>query len=557
MLRKKLLVLLIITLLIINITVASANETKNKKKDDETQETKENPSTNKDSNSEKNKTKEEKEDKTKNKENPSTEEISDNEKNENKEKEGKNNKDITETEIDTNNKQENKHEGNLFPYELHGPGKGKIKNDQEWSGEVWAHYDYNENFGIWEVGIEGLTEDGETAWYAFELVTNEVFKNYKLVTSGIFIDPPFNGLEFSYEANLNSMHWTIKGDGFHFSGTIVDYSFKEPTIPPLQGDYSSSVFWKNLKWNSLEETLRVTPEDYLESKIITGETVFWGEAYDNTPVEFYSASSQWIKVSFIDEGEGQPAAGVALKTSEDYLYVGGVIFTNGEETWQAPTYYIMYSRQNDLDNELVDTGFSREAGEHTIHLIRNEDGSLDCWLDWCYITSFSDFDSKMFSQICLQGNHDTSDQSVFFTDFEYSTGSPYMDMPTDVEFNGVFDTFYCDPHVKIVESLWSVIIREDGTASFSCTFTELNIEEDAPGDIVGGYDYFVTSMSGDYWIDRLDGIYVFDGVMSWEKNGKPLSTIDTTVYVHPDDYGNQLVVVWDPEGWMFGSILPH
>jgi len=102
-----------------------------------------------------------------------------------------------------------------------------------------------------------------------------------------------------------------------------------------------------------------------------------------------------------------------------------------------------------------------------------------------------------------------------------------------------------------------VIIREDGTASFSCTFTELNIEEDAPGDIVGGYDYFVTSMSGDYWVDRLDGIYVFDGVMSWEKNGEPLSTIDTTVYVHPDDYGNQLVVVWDPEGWMFGSILPH
>jgi len=536
--RKKLLVLLIITLLIINTTIASAKETKNKNKEDKTQKNKEKDSENTKESSSIN-------------ENPSTV------KNKNKEEDQKNNNNTKETKTNSKEQQENKPDKNQFPYELHGPGKGKIKNDQEWSGEVWAHYDYNENFGVWEVGIEGLTEDGGTAWYSFELVTNEVFKNNKLVTSAIFMDAPFNGEEFTYEANLNSMHWTITGEGFHFSGTIVDYSFREPTNSPSQDDYYSSVVWKDTTWNSRDETIRVTSEDYLESKIYRGETTFWGEAYTTSPEEFYTAPSQWIKVSFIDEGDGQPGVGVALKMSEGYLYFGGLILTNGEESWQSSTYYIIYSVQNDSDYEIVDTGFSREAGEHTIHLIRNEDGSLDCWLDWNYITSFSDFNSEMFSQICLQGNHDTIDQAVFFTDFECGIGSPYLDMPTSMEFNGVFDTFYCDPNVKIVESLWSVIIQENGTASFSCEFTELNVKEDAPGDIVGGYDNFVTSLSGDYWIDRLDGIYVITGVMSWEKNGEPLSTIDTTVYVHPDDYGNQLVVVWDPEGWMFGSLLPE
>jgi hypothetical protein len=63
-------------------------------------------------------------------------------------------------------------------------------------------------------------------------------------------------------------------------------------------------------------------------------------------------------------------------------------------------------------------------------------------------------------------------------------------------------------------------------------------------------------MYGDYVMDRLDGIYVIDGVMSWMKNGESLAEMETTVYIHPDDYGNQLVYVWDT-GWIHGSLLPQ
>ena len=557
--HKKLLVLFIIIFLIVNITIVSAAESKNKKNEDKDKE-KNGPKEDEETDSQgqpsdKNGNDKEKPSKdNKDKEKPSN---GNQEKEEKDAKETKDKKEKTEKDETKNNKPEKKPGAYSFPYELHGPGKGKIKNDQEWSGDVWAHYDYNDYFGVWEVGIEGLTEDGDTAWYAFELVTNEVFENNKLTASASFIDEPFNGLEFTYEANLNSMHWTIKGKGFHFTGTIVDYSFRDQQDTPLPEGYSTSVFWRGLTWNSLDESIRVTPDDYLESLVYSGEAAFWGEAFSNTPEEFYTASDQWIRACFMDEGDGQPGAGIGLRWGEDFLYIGGLELTHGEESWQGdyPDYVIYW--ESDSGSKLVDTGFSREAGEHNIHLIRNTDGSLDCWVDWCYVTSFSDFGSEMFSQISLLGNYDAGDLGVSFTDFEWSTGSPYMDMPTDVEFHGVLDTFYCDPNVKIVESEWNATIRDDGTASFSCSFTELNIREDAPGDVVGGYDYFVISMSGDYVMDRLDGIYVIDDVMTWMKNGVPLSTKDTTVYIHPDDYGNQLVVVWNPDRWIFGSILPE
>ena len=135
--------------------------------------------------------------------------------------------------------------------------------------------------------------------------------------------------------------------------------------------------------------------------------------------------------------------------------------------------------------------------------------------------------------------------------------SAQIDLPTSVRYRGVLDTFYSDEQVKIVESKWFANLKKDGRIRFTASFTELNIEEDAPGDIVGGYDYFKMEMEGYYEIaDEEDGIYYFSGTMYVEKIGRDSFVWeDTEIYIHPDDWGNQLCIYYQ-ELWMFGSILP-
>jgi hypothetical protein len=132
------------------------------------------------------------------------------------------------------------------------------------------------------------------------------------------------------------------------------------------------------------------------------------------------------------------------------------------------------------------------------------------------------------------------------------------EMPTSVRFKGVLDTFYSDEQVKIVESKWFANLKKDGRVRFTASFTELNIEEDAPGDIVGGYDYFKMEMNVDsYDMDTEDGIYVFSGTMYVEKIGRDsFEWEDTEIYIHPDDWGNQLCIYYG-DTWFFGSILPQ
>jgi hypothetical protein len=327
--RRKLIVLFTVMILLLNITLVSAAESKNKKNKNNGTEGK-GP-----------KEKEEKEPKEKDEKEPKGKQADDEDNgNDPKDDKGKEEKPVKDEDKDKKpkdkddkNDKEEKNSANQtkpvkyqFPYELHGPGTGKIKNDQEWSGDVWAHYDYNENYGVWEVGIEGFSEDGDPPWYSFDLVYDEVFENNKLEASGTFIDEPFNGLKFTYEANLNSMHWSIKGDVFQFKGTIEDYSFRGDH----QEGYYSSVVWRDVTWYSWGESIRVTADDYLEALVFDEGTTFGVGAIYNPPEEFYTASAQWLVASFIDRGDGHPGAGVGLQVSDSYFYMGSVEIPDGE-----------------------------------------------------------------------------------------------------------------------------------------------------------------------------------------------------------------------------------
>ena len=131
--------------------------------------------------------------------------------------------------------------------------------------------------------------------------------------------------------------------------------------------------------------------------------------------------------------------------------------------------------------------------------------------------------------------------------------------PTSLKYRGVLDTFYSDENVKIVQSMWHANLLPNEKARFTATFTELNIEDDAPGDIIGGYDYFKMSMEGQWeLVDEEDGIYYFSGTMYVKKIGRdPFEWEEAEIYIHPDDWGNQLCIYNEPTGlWMFGSLLP-
>lgn len=320
---KQLLVALCIVFLLFDSLMVLGAAEKNKKDKDKEKPT---PENNKNDKEKKPKDEDDDSDKIKDKEEKS-------EKNDDKEKKAKDEEDKGNKEIDDEPPSEGNSAGlpvlGTKPYGIHGPGEGQYDTAMgKWSGPVWVHYDYNPTFHEWEVGIEGLTSEGETAWYIFKLVESEELENNVFTATGLFTGTgePLTGLEFTYRADLGLESWELYGEGYYFSGTIHEIFYDEQISDTLK-IYSKPEF-----------KAKGTIDAYVNAYSAEVTWGHWTVTLRNGEVEY----SAMYKERNLDEAiENSPFDSVDhfwhTLTVEDYSYDGETLWFRGvlhvEKLW--------------------------------------------------------------------------------------------------------------------------------------------------------------------------------------------------------------------------------
>jgi hypothetical protein len=206
-------------------------------------------------------------------------------------------------------------------------------------------------------------------------------------------------------------------------------------------------------------------------------------------------------VSFIDEGPGTEGSQLWME-DENYATPNGGAWTQFG-AWEREGYdnYMIYWW--DYDKELtlgdiegvswgwVDTGVPRSAGEHTLLLGMQSDGTVDYWLDGCLVLTTTAITPNYFGDIYLAGHSDPSNPSATVVFTYYNTGTDYDDVLTqkyygDVTLSGGFQASHFCNVWDLTASDLVIQFTYDGTGLVDDTgahaWAELGVREVGYGD---------------------------------------------------------------------------
>jgi len=179
----------------------------------------------------------------------------------------------------------------------------------------------------------------------------------------------------------------------------------------------ASVEWRGFYWGAYEAA-RIAENNvgYLE---VEPTNYYGGAAHYSTPVEFRSAKTPWIEATFFDDGQSNGVQ-LAMKNGyREYTHIGASV--------SHKNYVIYWYNYQSRSGGLVDTSLMRTSGQHTLRLGRQENGTVDYWIDDVRVWSNNNISPESFEDIYLAAQVST----VTFID--YQVGMDYRAPQSVVE----------------------------------------------------------------------------------------------------------------------------
>ena len=182
----------------------------------------------------------------------------------------------------------------------------------------------------------------------------------------------------------------------------------------------AAVEWKGFQWNAYQAAkIKVNDDGHL---VVEPTHYNGGAAYYSTPIDFRSAKTPWIEVTFLDFLDDELSSGFQLVMKNNYQE-----YTEIGARRLRKNYVIYWYNYQSTNNELVDTSIERTPGEHTLKLGMQENGIVDYWIDDVRVGSTNKIDPDSFKDIYLaaQGSN-----GVFI---DYKVGTDYRAPKSVVE----------------------------------------------------------------------------------------------------------------------------
>jgi hypothetical protein len=172
----------------------------------------------------------------------------------------------------------------------------------------------------------------------------------------------------------------------------------------------ASVEWKGFQWNAYQAAqITVNDDMYL---IVAPTHYNGGAAYYSTPIDFRSAKTPWIEVTFLDFLDDDLSSGFQLVMKNNYQE-----YTEIGAQRSRKNYVIYWYNYQSRNIGLVETSIVRTPGEHILKLGMQENGIVDYWIDDVRVGSTNKIDPDSFEDIYLaaQGSNGV------FTDYQVGT----------------------------------------------------------------------------------------------------------------------------------------
>lgn len=201
--------------------------------------------------------------------------------------------------------------------------------------------------------------------------------------------------------------------------------------------HAATVTWEGHTWgdnsfpsiavNGTTGNLDVTTTHYS-----TSQNVYYGAAHYNTDSTFRAASTPYVQATFADTGSGAaPYLAVEQEGGTHPTWAEiGVDPTNGTNT----NYSLYWWNEVTNEDQAVTLG-TRSAGNHTVEIGRQANGTLDFWFDGSLVQSTSNPTPDNFGDVYLFGVGSSTTDTVSFVSFE--AGTNYVPEPSSLGLVGL------------------------------------------------------------------------------------------------------------------------
>jgi len=184
----------------------------------------------------------------------------------------------------------------------------------------------------------------------------------------------------------------------------------------------TTVQWKDIDWDAYEAALISVNRD--KHLVVKPTYYYGGAAHYSTPIDFRSAKSPWVEATFYDDGRTTNTQLVMTDKDRAYVKIG---------IWGSYKNYVIYwsDPQAGRLSGLVGTAIVRTPGIHTVKLARQENGTLDFWIDNARVWSTNNIKPDNFEDIYLTAQVSTGT----FIDYQFGTDyrSPLAAVKIDID----------------------------------------------------------------------------------------------------------------------------